>query len=191
MNCPAVPLDMQRILILGSTGSGKSTLAKALAVIIGARHIELDAENFIAGWQNRPTHDFRERIDRETRTEKWIIDGNYGSQRDVSWPRADTAIFLDYPLMIVLWRLTKRITRRAVTREDLWGTGNRENFVQHLQWNKDSLYFWAIKHHKRRRREVPLLMQTPEYTHLRFVYLTSPRQTSAWLDAVRAAYQNA
>ena len=191
MSYPIVPSNMQRILVLGSTGSGKSTLAEALVGIIGAKHIELDAQNFIAGWQNRPTHEFRERIEQETRAEKWIIDGNYGSQRDVSWPRADTAVFLDYPLRIVLWRLTKRIARRAITREDLWGTGNRDNFVQHLQWNKDSLYFWAITNHERRRREIPLMMKTPEYAHLHFVHLTSPRQTEVWLNAVRQAYQSA
>lgn len=191
MIIPVLPTDMRRILVLGSTGSGKSTLAKALAVSIGGKHIELDAQNFIAGWQNRPTYEFRQRIEQEARAEKWVIDGNYGSQRDVSWPRADTAIFLDYPLRVVLWRLTKRITKRAVTQEDLWGTGNRENFVQHLQWNKDSLYFWAITTHQRRRREIPLLMQTPEYAHLRFIHLTSPHQTDAWLKNVRTVYPTA
>ena len=125
MIIPVIPMDMQRILILGSTGSGKTTLAKSLARITGATHVELDAQNFIAGWQNRPTDDFRDRIDQETRSGQWMIDGNYGSQRDVSWPRADTAVFLDYPLRIVLWRLTKRIIKRAITQEDLWGTGNR------------------------------------------------------------------
>lgn len=185
---PPVPRDMTRIVVVGSSGSGKSTLADALAEILVCKHIELDAHNFVSNWQIRPTDEFRTRIDLETQAERWVICGNYGSVRDLTWPRADTVVFLDYALGLVLWRLTKRSLSRTITRENLWGTGNRENFLKHLQWNKDSLYFWAITNHQRRRREYPLEVQKPEHAHLRYVHLTGPRQTQHWLDAVRKEY---
>ena len=45
---------------------------------------------------------------------------------------ADTLIWLDLPLSLVMWRLVRRTVRRAATKEELWGTGNRETFAQRL-----------------------------------------------------------
>ena len=39
---------------------------------------------------------------------------------------ADTLVWLDLPLPLVMGRLLRRTVKRAVTREELWGTGNRE-----------------------------------------------------------------
>lgn len=189
MKAPAVPAQMKRIVVVGSSGSGKSTLAESLADLLGCKHIEIDAHNFVAGWQTRPQSELHDRIERETHGECWVACGNYGTVRDVTWGRADTLVFLDYPLGLVLWRLTRRSLTRAITRENLWGSGNRENFFVHLQWNKNSLYFWAITNHERRRREYPQLITLPEYAHLRYVHLTGPRIARMWLDAVRAEHR--
>ena len=69
--------------------------------------------------------DFRERVEEATEAPAWVADGNYSEVRDIVWGRADTLIWLDYPLHVSLRRLVPRTLRRALTGEELW-SGNRE-----------------------------------------------------------------
>jgi len=188
---PYVLDNMRRVAIIGSTSSGKSTLAAHLSAALGYPHLELDSFRFLPQWQVRSTEEFRSMIDTATSSSCWVVDGNYSVARDLTWGRADTLIWLDYRLSLILWRLTRRTIGRTVNRTDLWNTGNRENIFKHLRLSDESLYYWAVKNHKRRRQEIPILVKAPEYAHLRYVYLTNPRQTAVWLDAVRAAYRSA
>ena len=50
--------------------------------------------------------------------------GNYRNLRDSTWGRADTVVWLDYPLPLIMGRLLRRTVRRIVTQEELW-RGNR------------------------------------------------------------------
>ena len=89
--------------------------------------IELDALFWGRDWQPAPLELFRHRVERETRDDGWIVVGNYGQVRDLVWRAADTLVWLDLPLPLVMWRLMRRTVQRAVTKEELWGTGNRES----------------------------------------------------------------
>ncbi len=189
MMIPDVPIDMNRVNVLGSTGSGKSTMAKSLSAVLGAPHVELDALRFLPGWITRSNDDFRSLVDAATSGPRWVSDGNYRIIQELTWGRADTAVFLDLPLPLILWRITKRTVRRTLTREDLWGTGNRDNIFKHFRLSDESLYYWAIKVYRRRRREILAAMQQPEHRHLRYIHLTSPRQIAAWLAAVQTTYR--
>lgn len=40
-----------------------------------------------------------------------MVAGNYGAVRDLLWPRADTIVWMDYSLPLVLHRLTARTYR--------------------------------------------------------------------------------
>jgi hypothetical protein len=54
--------------------------------------------------------------------------------RDVTWSRADTIVWLDYPLALVLWRWAARTVHRIRTRQEFWpGTGNRESVANALR----------------------------------------------------------
>ena len=119
---------VRRVVVIGTTGSGKSTLAERLAAQTGLRVIELDALFWGRDWQPVPLELFRHRVERETKDDGWIVVGNYGQVRDLVWPSADTLIWLDLPLPLVMWRLMRRTVQRAATRTELWGTGNRESF---------------------------------------------------------------
>ena len=123
---------MRRVVVIGTTGSGKSTLAERLAARTGLRVVELDALFWGRDWQGAPIELFRHRVERETRDDGWIVVGNYAQVRDLVWRPADTLVWLDLPLSLVMWRLLRRTIRRAATKEDLWGTGNRESFVRTL-----------------------------------------------------------
>ena len=143
---------MRRVVVFGTTGSGKSTLADRLAAQTGLRVIELDALFWGRDWQPAPLELFRHRVERETRDGDWIVVGNYGQVRDLVWHPADTLVWLDLPLSLVMARLLRRTIRRVTTRQELWGTGNRETFRNSFL-SRDSILWWALRTHARNRRK--------------------------------------
>jgi adenylate kinase family enzyme len=178
---PNQPIPFQRIVVVGVSGSGKTTLAKALSQRLAIPHIELDSLNWEPGWKEAGRDVFRARLEPRLAAPTWVTDGNYGKARDLTWARATALIWLDYPLPLILWRLTYRTVARLVTREHLWNT-NYERLSDNL-FSRDSIFLWALQSHPRHRREYPLLLSKPEYNHLHVVRLHSPRETQQWLDA--------
>ena len=141
---------MRRVVVIGTTGSGKSRLAERLAEQTGLRVIELDALYWGKDWRPVPLELFRHRVERETTDDGWIVVGNYGQVRDIVWPNADTLVWLDLSLPLVMWRLLRRTVRRAATRTELWNTGNRESF-RNAFLSRQSILLWALKTHRRNR----------------------------------------
>ncbi len=172
---------MRRVVVLGTTGSGKSTLAERLAERTGLRVIELDRLYWGRDWQPAPVELFRHRVEREIRDEDWIVVGNYSQVRDLTWPAADTLIWLDLSLPLVMSRLVRRTIRRAACKEDLWGTGNRESFGNAF-FSRQSLLLWALKTHRRNRERF-----STEFEFLakekRVVRLRSRRQIESFVRA--------
>ena len=173
------PYGLRRIAVIGTTGSGKTTMAQRLSQRLGLPHVELDALHWGPNWTEAPVEVFRQRTAEALSGDAWAVDGNYRDVRDIVWGRADTVVWLDYSLWVIMARLLWRTLRRIVTREELWG-GNREHFrAQFL--SRDSLFLWALQTYWRRRREFPILLNQPEQAHLAVVHLRSPRATRAWL----------
>jgi len=141
---------MRRVVVFGTTGSGKSRLAERLAERTGLRVIELDSLYWGRNWQPAPLELFRHRVEREIRDGGWIVVGIYGQVRDLTWRAADTLVWMDLPIHLVFWRLLRRTVWRALTKEELWGTGNRESFLRTF-FSRDSILLWALKTHRRNR----------------------------------------
>lgn len=141
---------MRRVVVFGTTGSGKSWLAERLAGHTGSRVVELDALFWGRDWQPAPVELFRHRVECETTGDDWIVVGNYGQVRDLTWQAADTLVWLDLPLPLVMGRLVRRTIRRVATREELWGTGNRET-LGNAFLSRNSILLWALKTHRRNR----------------------------------------
>jgi len=179
--CNDMPPLGNRIAVIGTTGAGKTTLARELARRLGYPHIELDALHWEPNWTEAPLEVFRARVDAALCGDGWVIDGNYGKVRDIIWSRADTVVWIDYTLPIILWRLIWRTCKRVITREELWG-GNREDI--RAIFGRDSIILWALKTYERRRREYPALLQCREYAHLRLIHLHSPREANKWLAEI-------
>ena len=173
----------QRLIVVGATGSGKSTLAEKLSQRFGLEYIELDALHWLPNWQHLADAEFRARVDAATQGPCWAMAGNYSIARDISWPRAQAIIWLDYPFWTIFWQLWRRTWRRSRTRELLWGS-NYENFWSHLKiWSpQESLFRWLNDTYRRRKREYPLLFALPENAHLQVIHLHTPRETEAWLE---------
>ena len=172
---------MQRVVVFGTTGSGKSWLAERLAERHGLRLVEIDALNWGPGWQPAPLELLRHRVEREIRDGDWIVVGNYGSVSDLTWRAADTLVWLDLPLRLVIWRLFWRTLRRSVTKEDLWGTGNTESLVRSF-FTRQSILLYAMKTHLGNRRRFAI---DTEFLgkEKRVVRLTSARAVERFLAA--------
>ncbi len=174
----------RRIIVIGVTSAGKSTLAETLAQKLGLEFIELDALHWEPNWVDAPDDVFRQRVAAAISAPGWTLAGNYSVVRDLTWPRAEAVIWLDYPLHIVFWRLLTRTLRRWWTRELLWGT-NRENLWNHFKlWSDDSLFHWLFKTYWRRKREIPQFLARPEYAHLKLIHFKMPRETENWLNSL-------
>lgn len=176
---------MRRIVVIGTSGVGKTTLAEKIADKLNYRVIELDALHFLPNWQMRDLEDFRARVSEATTGDAWVISGNYSKVRDIVWARADTIIWLRYPLRVSFFRLLKRTLRRVITREPLWGTGNIERWRNIFSTKKeDNILLWALHSYPKHAREYPLLFE--EYSHLRVLKFHSQQETDAWLNALQA-----
>ncbi|MEM6566663.1 MAG: AAA family ATPase [Pseudomonadota bacterium] len=125
---------MQRVMIIGQPGSGKSTLAKRLGELTYLPVIHIDLIHWMPGWIER------DRVEKTRMTlqviaePKWIFEGGHSA----TWPqrleRADTLIWLDFPLNLRAWRVLKRTLRHyGRTRPDL-----PEGCPEHFSWE-----FWG------------------------------------------------
>jgi len=172
---------MERINVVGTSCSGKTTLARALATRLGVPHVELDALYWDRNWTPVPDDVFRARVIDAVRGERWLIDGGYSPVRDLTWSRADTVVWLDYPMPLVLARWARRTVRRIRSGEEFWpGTGNRESVRTALR--PSGLLWWILRtHHRRRRSMAAGLAARPDITAIR---LRSPAAARRWLHGL-------
>lgn len=169
---------MRRIVVVGTSGTGKTTVASMIAEAMEAPHIELDSLHWEHGWKEAPDEVFKARTAEATSGDKWVADGNYSKIRDILWGKADTVVWLDYPLWLAFWRVLRRTVVRVVTREELWN-GNREGLSALV--GPDSMPLWVLKTYGRRRREYPELFNCPKYRHLTVIRHRSTAETERWL----------
>lgn len=127
---------MKRVIIIGPCGSGKSTLARELAPRMGLPLIHMDQLGWQAGWVETAKDELHARLADAVAQEKWLIEGNYGSTLAPRLDRADTVIYLDFPIRLCLWRLIRRVTTlRGKSRPDM-PEGCPERF--------DLAFFWYV-----------------------------------------------
>jgi adenylate kinase family enzyme len=173
---------MQRVAVVGVSGSGKTTLAAELAQRLGVPHVEIDSLFWGPNWTPAPREVMRARMAQALAGDIWVTDGNYDSLRDLVWPRADTVVWLDYALPLILWRLTRRTLHRLGRRVVLW-QGNTESWRTQF-FSRDSLYVWALQSYPKLRKRYTGLAEQPAYQHLKVVRLRRPRETETWLASL-------
>jgi hypothetical protein len=169
---------MRRINVTGTSCSGKTSLARDLARRLGLPHVELDALFWGPDWTPVPREIFRARLGAALDGDGWVADGGYATVRDITWARADTVVWLDFPMRTVLARWARRTVTRIRTQEEFWpGTGNRESLRN--AFRRGGLLWWILRTHRGRRRRIR--QQLAAHPGLRLVQLRSPAETDRWL----------
>lgn len=174
---PAVP---DRVLIAGVSGSGKTTLARRLAARWALQHVEIDGLYHGPDWT--PRAEFLADVAEFDARDRWVTEWQYTSKGAgaILEPRAQLAIWLDYPWPVVRGRLLRRTLSRSIRRTELWN-GNREGPVWRrlsrdperniLRWQYQTRHSW-------RDRMPAALARNPELIVIR---LCTPAETEAWV----------
>jgi len=130
----------KRVMIIGQPGSGKSTLARKLGECLKLPVVHIDRIHWQSGWVEREGSE-KDRLCCEVHSgDKWIFEGG----RSNTWPerldRADTLIFLDFPLTVRAWRVLKRrVEYHGITRPDL-----PEGCPENINWDF-VLFIWRTR----------------------------------------------
>jgi len=111
---------MKRVLVLGPAGSGKSTFAKKISKKLKVPCIHLDSHYWRPNWVPTPKEEWPAIVQSLIEGDEWVIDGNYSTTLEMRIQRADSAIFLDIPRRVSLWRILKRrILHRGQVRPEM------------------------------------------------------------------------
>ena len=181
-------LVARRISVAGSAGSGKTVTSRAIAQRLALPYVELDALFHGPNWSQPPAEEFRAHVLAAIEgLDGWVLDGNYqGFLGGLILERADTLVWLDLPLHLCLRRIWHRTWRRIRSREELWGTKNRET-IRSAFLSRESLFVWTIKAHFRHRREWP--ERFARHPRLEIVRLRSPAEIERWLSTLYSPSQ--
>lgn len=177
-----LPLRPERVLVAGVTGSGKTTLSARLGELWSLRHVEIDSLFHGPEWTPRPT--FLDDVRAFAAEDLWVTEWQYTSKGtdEILAPRAQLAIWLDYPYRVVRSRLLRRTLSRSILRTRMWN-GNVEKPIWRmfrsdpeeniLAWQTATLHKWAER--------FPSVEKG--FPHLTIVRLRHPRETERWVRA--------
>ena len=117
------------------------------------------------GWVEVDNDVFRRRLDEASSGDGWVLVGNYLSRAtDITWPRADTIVWLDLPLPLVISRSVRRTARRAITGEVVCN-GNTEKlrFLLPERFSGEKpLWQYAREHHRQHRPIIEAMLADVE-----------------------------
>jgi adenylate kinase family enzyme len=111
-----------------------------------------------------------------------VLDGNYSRTREVTWSRATTFVWLDYPRWVGTWRTIRRTTGRLLFRHELWN-GNRERWRNLLEPGHPIRWSW--QQHPLCRANYEQATTDPRWAHVDVIRLRSPADTRALLEHLR------
>jgi adenylate kinase family enzyme len=176
---------MRRIVVVGTSCSGKTVMAKSIARALGLPHYEIDSLVWLPKWSLPSDEALLAKVDSFTSADRWVIDGVFPEHRNLVWGRADTVVWLNFPLSTVFTRALVRTIKRCISREQL-GNHNVETWRRTFL-SRNSQLLWVLKTWRKRRRDYPKIMRRAEFAHIRFVQLRSPGEAQEFLSRLPGA----
>lgn len=178
----------RRISVVGATGSGKSHVSRILAELLHLQVHELDEfrDNLPGGQLD--TCEFTRHVEDLTCRDEWIIDGHYRAIRHMIWQRADTIVFLNYPLYVVFLQLMRRYLKKkwrflSHNGGELHKSGSNIHARRMGSWRQR----WdRLLKTFRERQDYGRTFRLPQYEKLIVIELKSRRATRGWLQTFRA-----
>ncbi|MCT8137185.1 topology modulation protein [Anaerobacillus sp. CMMVII] len=177
---------MKRIMVIGvSAGAGKSTLAREISSTLGIDVYHLDCLYWRPGWVESPIEEFRSAQQEIIAKDKWIIEGNYGSTFMVRSERADTMVYIEFPLYVCFYRVVKRwLTNLGKNRPDM-----ADGCPEKLDWK--FIKFIATTYHERKKTMEDRLKTFQALDSGKQVFiLRNNKQIRAFLKAIKEKYEH-
>ncbi|MEV6702600.1 adenylate kinase [Streptomyces sp. NPDC051453] len=173
---------MQKIALFGQPATGKTTLAKWLSTELGYPHTDLDGLLFTPDGP-LPLEEFRRQAAEVAQHDEWIVEGNFSKLADVVWHRADVLVWLDFPLILVLYRIVRRSLSQLAGHED-------SAQARQLTWRKAffvrrSLLRTAIRKYRRNRPRYAQQVDETADLGVQVIRLRSPREVRRWKTEMR------
>jgi len=112
---------MKKVAVFGNAGGGKSTLARQLSELTGVPLYSLDKIKYQPGGMEVSHDEYLDMHSDLLKQEEWIIDG-FGCVES-AWERfskADTLVYIDLPLFMHYWWVTKRLLQGVYKNPEGW-----------------------------------------------------------------------
>ena len=173
---------MKRVAVFGNAGGGKSTLAKHLADLTQLPLYPLDMIQYRPGGGKVPHEEYLKAHADLLSRDEWVIDG-FGCVPS-AWERfsaADTLVYIDLPLTIHHWWVTKRLIKGLFVTPEGWP----ENSPMWRSTRDSYRVLWLC--HRRltpRYRQLVADMAASKRVH----HLKSPAEMAALLDAIKREF---
>ncbi len=165
-------MQYKRVMIFGRPGSGKSTFALKLQQLTKLPIYHLDKYFFIANWAKRDNDEFMQMQHDIVNSDAWIVDGNCTRSLETRYSRADICVYFNYPKLVCLWRMLKRLFHNRDHIDD-----RADDCPEVIRWQLVT-YMWTFE--KRVENNVNSLMA--KYPHVKFVEIRSDKELSNLLN---------
>lgn len=175
-------MNLDRVIIIGTSCSGKTTFADRLAQKLKCTHVQLDALYWQENWQERPNEEFKKLVSEAVSVDRWVVDGNYSRVREIVWPRATMLIWLNYSFHVVMLRAFRRTFRRVFLHENIYAD-NRESFRQSFM-SRDSILLWIVFSYHRRREEYRSIFDENQLPGIEKVEFVKPTDAERFLSSL-------
>ena len=169
---------MKRILIIGNAGAGKTTFAHQLASKLQLPLIHLDKLYWCGDWGHVSKEEFDCLLQTELEKTEWIIDGNFNRTIPHRLKYCDTVFYFDFPMLVCLWGITKRIIQNyGKTREDMGG-----NCIEYFDANKISFYRNTICFNREHRKDYHALLE--KASGVKVIVFKNRKQVANFLNSL-------